>query len=238
MLWTFNFHFWPKFCAHWIRSIMDLPDLTLSSGHGTCPCLRQIESCLRDMGLQAFRLPGHWTEKDRRKVDAATRCCGVCLHTWPVLISPSVRTGRGNSSGGSRRMFCWGVFEGTNNMMMSPVASLRLLQLSFTSATSVIKSSSQLHHYPPNTCTRRLVAISWMRDILCLGVICRDICLQMPRRISWMEIELHRHHMYKTSHVFDPNENELFYKLEIGFGHDDFDIRAFVFSLFPTVVSS
>ena len=50
--------------------------------------LRQVESYLKDTGMAG--LASVWVmvrrrpKEYRRKVDAATRCSGVCPHTWPV----------------------------------------------------------------------------------------------------------------------------------------------------------
>ena len=47
--------------------------------------LRQMKSYLKDMGMtglvSAWAMAGRRTKEYRRKVDAATRCSGVCPHT-------------------------------------------------------------------------------------------------------------------------------------------------------------
>ena len=45
--------------------------------------LRQVESYLKDTGMAALALAwamARWRPKYRRKVDAATRCSGICPH--------------------------------------------------------------------------------------------------------------------------------------------------------------
>ena len=47
------------------------------------------ESCLKDTGMaglaSAWAMAGRRPKEYRRKVDAATRCSGVCHHTCPDL---------------------------------------------------------------------------------------------------------------------------------------------------------
>ena len=48
--------------------------------------LRQMESYLKDMDMagltSVWAMARRRPKEHRRKVDAATRCFGVCLHTW------------------------------------------------------------------------------------------------------------------------------------------------------------
>ena len=52
--------------------------------------LRQVESYLKDTGMaglaSAWAMARRRPKEYRRKVDAATRCSGVCPHTWPDLV--------------------------------------------------------------------------------------------------------------------------------------------------------
>ena len=54
-------------------------------GRSHASWLRQVESYLRDTGMaglaSAWAMTRREAEGDRRKVDAATRCSGVCPHT-------------------------------------------------------------------------------------------------------------------------------------------------------------
>ena len=60
--------------------------------------LRQVESCLRDIGMtglaSAWAMASRRTKEYRRKVDAATRCSGVCPHTWPDLTVEAPKISR------------------------------------------------------------------------------------------------------------------------------------------------
>ena len=50
----------------------------MSRGHSKASWLRQVESYLKDTGMAS--LASAWAMAYRRKVDAATRCFGVCPH--------------------------------------------------------------------------------------------------------------------------------------------------------------
>ena len=54
---------------------------------GPCRGWRQVETYLKDMGMAGLAsvLAMARRREYRRKVDAATRCSGVCPHTWPDL---------------------------------------------------------------------------------------------------------------------------------------------------------
>ena len=60
-------------------------------GRPQASCLRQVEAYLKDMGMtglaSAWVMARRRPKEYRRKVDAATRCSGVCPHTWPDLTN-------------------------------------------------------------------------------------------------------------------------------------------------------
>ena len=55
------------------------------TGRPHASCLRQVESYLKDAGMaglaSAWAMARRRPREYRRKVDAATRCSGVCSHT-------------------------------------------------------------------------------------------------------------------------------------------------------------
>ena len=63
----------------WISEWLDHAE-----GHPHASWLRQVESYLKDTGMaSAWAMARRRPKEYRRKVDAATRCSGVCPHTWP-----------------------------------------------------------------------------------------------------------------------------------------------------------
>ena len=71
--------------AHRILSCRDLRGWSMPRGHPHASWLRQVESYLKDMGMaglaSAWAMARRRPREYRRKVDAATRCSGVCPHT-------------------------------------------------------------------------------------------------------------------------------------------------------------
>ena len=59
--------------------------LSMPRGRPHASWLRKVKSYLKDAGVaglaSAWAMPRRRPKEYRRKVDAATRCSGVCLHT-------------------------------------------------------------------------------------------------------------------------------------------------------------
>ena len=75
--------------AHRILSSRDPSGWSMSRGRPHASWLRQVESYLKDAGMaglaSAWAMARRRPKEYRRKEDAATRCSGVCPHTWPDL---------------------------------------------------------------------------------------------------------------------------------------------------------
>ena len=67
------------------RCCRDPRGWTMPTGRPHASCLRQLESYLRDTGMaglaSAWAMARRRLKEYRRKVNAATRCSGVCPHT-------------------------------------------------------------------------------------------------------------------------------------------------------------
>ena len=48
--------------------------------------LRKVESYLKDAGIAGLAMARRRPKEYRRKVDAATRCSGLCPHTWDAVV--------------------------------------------------------------------------------------------------------------------------------------------------------
>ena len=71
--------------AHRILFCRDPWGWSMQRGRPHASWLRKMESYLKDAGMaglaSAWTMARQWPKKYRRKVDAATRCSGVCPHT-------------------------------------------------------------------------------------------------------------------------------------------------------------
>ena len=71
--------------AHWIFSCRDPSAWTMPRGRPHASWLRHVESYLKNTGMaglaSAWAMARRRRKEYRRKVDAATRCSGVCPHT-------------------------------------------------------------------------------------------------------------------------------------------------------------
>ena len=68
--------------CHRILSYRDPRGWSMLRGRPHASWLRQVESYLKDAGLaSAWAMARRRPKEYRRKVDAATRCSGVCPHT-------------------------------------------------------------------------------------------------------------------------------------------------------------